>query len=385
MELGLYLHVPFCVRKCPYCDFFSVEGEPDEELYLRALLEEIELFKEFSVSLFGADTLKIITFYVGGGTPSLLSPKFYHRVIEKLLRVFDFRPLELTLEVNPETLRIDWLKGYKELGFNRISLGVQSFSSKGLRFLERRHEVKDIILAIEMIRSVGIDNLSLDFIYGWKGQGRKTLLREISLALEFSPPHLSFYELTIYPGTKFFKRFFNDSSFERRSERCALLWRIIDEFLEGRGYRHYEISNFAWDNFECRHNLLYWRFEPYLGLGAGAVSRIGDIRFQNPEDLSLYFRALFEENRLPYKIIENFSKTDKIREIIFMGLRMSEGICLSDLRDKYGLGIREEAITLLCDKGLSQLEGDRLKLTKRGWLLHSKIVAYLWENIEEVR
>lgn len=382
MELGLYMHIPFCIKKCPYCDFFSIEGKVDEELYLRAVQTEIELLSRDLSERFRPNSQRIITLYVGGGTPSLLSPGFYSKILDLLNRVFIFEPSELTLEANPETLRLDWLKAYRKLGFNRISLGVQSLSPRGLKFLERRHSINDIIRAVEMIKSADFENFSLDFIYGWPGQGSKSLLRELALALDFNPPHLSFYELTIYPGTKFYKKFRRNPLLQDRAERNGKLWILIDEFLRDRGYRHYEISNFAKDNFQCRHNLLYWTFKPYLGLGAGAVSRIGDLRFKNPEDLTLYYRALFEEKKLPFKIIEKFSKDEKIKEIIFMGLRTSDGISLGELQANFACVIRKEAINLLIERGLSELEGERLKLTRKGWLLHSEVVRFLWRNLE---
>lgn len=385
MEIGLYIHIPFCVKKCPYCDFFSVEGAIDEDLYLRAILLEIELFVEALPTLLGGISPKIITLYVGGGTPSLLSPEFYRKIIAKLSSNFNFEPIELTLEANPETLNIVWLKNYRELGFNRISLGIQSLTERGLRFLGRNHTVRDVFRAIEMIVESGFENFSFDFIYGWPRQGAKTLVKELSLALEFSPPHLSLYELTVYPGTIFYRNKKFSESFKKGSEKNAKLWSLIDEFLCEKDYRHYEISNFAKENFQCKHNMLYWKFEPYLGLGAGAVSRLGDLRFKNPEDIIVYYRSLFEEKKLPFKIIEKLNKTEKVKEIIFMALRTDTGISLTVLQNQFGYRIGRDVLEVLCQQGYAQIHGDKFRLTKRGWLLHSEIVRYIWRNVEVVR
>jgi len=382
LEAGLYLHVPFCTKKCPYCDFFSIPVSYSKDLentYLKAIKKELKLLKEFLPSITRINNINFITFYAGGGTPSLLSPEFYESLFNFLAKEFNFSPKELTLEANPETLSLEKLKGFYQAGFNRLSLGVQSFFQKGLNFLGRIHTPKQIAKTINQALKAGFSNLSLDFIFGWKGQGEKTLKKEILKALRFHPSHFSFYELTIEKNTPFY--FLYHHKFWISEKKLEKLYKIIEETLGEWGYERYEISNYALPGFECKHNLLYWKVKPYLGLGPSAVSRISNLRWENPCNINLYYHSIFHKNRLPLQIVEILDKLGFAKEYIFMGLRLKEGINLKILKEKYGVEIKLPILTRLEAENLIKIENQRLFLTFKGKLLHNQIVLFLWENL----
>ena len=361
-SVGLYLHVPFCLKKCPYCDFYSVAKKPDEREFLAIIKEDIRRKKSLLEERFSLREIRIITFYAGGGTPSLLSSAFYDSLFSELSRHFIFEPVELTIEANPEGLTLEKLSGYKEVGFNRLSLGVQSLSNRGLRFLSRVHDAKTALKALEMGAKV-FENLSFDLIYGYLGQGVKTLLKELSLLLNFPVKHISLYELTSYEGTPFAERFG-----ERQRQKNLRLGRKLflasHEFLEERGFIHYEISNYAKPSYFCQHNLLYWDFKPYLGIGPGAVSRIENLRWKDDE------------------VLEELTPLDMAKEVIFMGLRTRKGFSTLRVKRLLGFFIPKEDLEPLLKEGLLALDGERVCPTLEGFLRHSLVVKYLWQVVE---
>ncbi|MCD6489787.1 MAG: radical SAM family heme chaperone HemW [Thermodesulfobacterium sp.] len=383
LNAGLYLHVPFCLRKCPYCDFYSIPVKVTKSLeknYLNALKIELTLLKSFLEENFGIKRISFITFYAGGGTPSLLSPHFYENLFDFLAKFFKFSPEELTLEANPETLTLEKTKAFYKTGFNRISLGVQSFSQRGLKFLGRLHSVKDNLKALDYILKAGFKNFSLDFIFGWKGQGEKTLEKEILKASEFKSPHFSFYELTLEKGTPFYQTF-KEKKHWIGDKKLIKFYYLIEKTLEAHGYKRYEISNYALPKFKCRHNLIYWKIKPYLGLGPSAVSRVENLRWENPKNLNHYLNALLKENRLPLKIVESLDNYELAKEYIFMGLRLKEGISLNLLKEKFNYTIPEVKADILIKKNLIEKRKGRIRLTFEGKLLHNQIVSFLWKSL----
>jgi len=390
MKVGLYLHIPFCKAKCPYCDFYSETTPPEETLYLKALEREIEKVLAFLERKLEIPFLEIDTFYAGGGTPSLLSPSFYERLFKKLSKSFKFNPSELTIEANPESLTFEKARAYREIGFNRLSLGIQTFSKRGLRFLGRIHGPKEAIKALEGALKASFTNLNLDFIYGWKGEGLKVLERDLKISLSFHPTHLSFYELTIYPDTPFYHLYGRNPTFLKEKKLLELAERI-ENFLEERGFRHYEISNYALPGYECKHNLKYWKVKPYLGIGAGAVSRFGNLRLKNPENLKLYFEKIFSEKEAPFEILEVLNERELAKEYLFMGLRLTEGIEMERLKE-WGYKIKEDLLNLLLERGLLEIKEEtneghkvqKIALTKKGRFLHNQVVKFLWEALSEL-
>lgn len=382
-EVALYLHVPFCVKKCPYCGFYSIPKNPsrdDQKIYLKAVVDELLLLKEFLPKILkNGLSITFVTFYAGGGTPSLLSPCFYEELFNAIRRIFTFCPVELTLEANPESLDTYKVKKYKEIGINRISLGIQSLSKKGLKFLERGHNLYQGLRALELVSS-WFENFSVDFIFGWKGQGEKTLIREIETALAYDPPHFSFYELTLEKKTPFYRRYKGKEEM-CKSSNVTKLYRLAEKTLTKTGYIRYEISNYAKPGFECKHNLVYWEVKPYLGLGPGAVSRIGRFRWENPCNFDLYIMSILKKRILPLKIVETLNDLEFAKEYIFMGLRLAKGIDLNLLYERWGFKIKEEILNFLVKKSLVEREKNNLRLTFKGKLLHNKVVSILWENL----
>ncbi|WP_333570580.1 radical SAM family heme chaperone HemW [Thermodesulfobacterium commune] len=376
IRVALYLHVPFCIKKCPYCDFYSLPHVPspdEEKTYLKAVKTEVLYLKDFVEKLSGT-ALNITTFYAGGGTPSLLSPGFYQELFEFLSSQFRFTPVELTLEANPDTITPEKLKGFVETGFNRLSLGVQSLSEKGLKTLKRTYQLKTALKALDIASSL-FSNLSVDFIFGWKGQGLKTLKEEIKKALSFSPTHLSFYELTLEHEVSF-------SGFSP-NKPVDLFYRFIEHTLESQGYVRYEISNYARPGFECRHNLFYWEVKPYVGLGPSAVSRIANLRWQNPQDLKAYVETLLNQKKLPLTPLETLTPLDFAKEYVFMGLRLKKGIDLRTLSAKFGYYLDPWVLKNLIEKGLIERKGNRVSLTSQGRLFHNQVVKLLWKTMEK--
>ena len=382
-KIGLYLHVPFCLKKCPYCDFYSLSLKISKYLenkYLKGIKKELILLKSFLEEKFEIKNISFITFYAGGGTPSLLSPNFYENLFNFLVKNYNFSPSELTLEANPETLDLNKTKAFCEIGFNRISLGVQSFSQKGLKFLGRLHSVKDNLKALDYILKAGFKNFSLDFIFGWKGQGEKILKKEILKALKFNPSHLSFYELTLEKGTPFYEMF-EGIKYWINDKKLVSFYKIIEETLKSNGYERYEISNYAKPSFECKHNLIYWKLKPYLGLGPSAVSRIDNLRWENPRDLNYYLETLLKNKKLPLKIIEHLNPYELAKEYLFMGLRLKEGISLRSLKKNYGYFLPQDILNILMKEDLIKKKKERIYLTFKGKLLHNKIVSLLWDKL----
>ncbi len=370
MEAALYLHVPFCRRKCPYCDFYSVTEPPDEEIYLEALFTEARLWREHL-----PEDPVFVTFYAGGGTPSLLSPDFYGRLLEGLGRIFKLRPEELTLEANPEGLTLERLSAYRRVGFNRLSLGLQSLLEKGLKALGRAHTVEEGLRSVETARAAGFENLSLDFIFGWPGQGLKDLEEELAAVSRLSPEHLSYYELTPEEGTPLYQALRGGSLRLPGEDLLVEMHRLIHERLEAAGFRHYEISNYARPGRECRHNLFYWRARPYLGLGPAGASFLGRRRFRNPENLREYLKAL-KGGRLPALLEETLSPEAAFREAVFLHLRLSEGVRREEFRRRFGrdpFRVFSREIQELKRAGLIEVGEEGFRLTFRGRLLANQV------------
>jgi len=382
-KIALYMHVPFCIKKCPYCDFYSIPVVPsyqEEDLFLEALKKELNFLKKYLEKNLSLKNFTFYTFYAGGGTPSLLSPRFYFRLFNFLYQNFHFTPVELTLEANPETLNKEKTRAYLETGFNRISIGIQSFFNKGLKFLGRIHDAKKALKAIEFAQKAGFEKISIDLIFGWKGQGEKTLKKEILKAISLEIPHISIYELTIEPFTPFYKKFKKKTWLS--DKKLLFYYELIEKTFKEKGYNHYEISNYALKGFECIHNLFYWKVQPYLGIGPSAVSRILHLRWENPRDLRNYY-YLLECNKLPLKIIEKMSEKDFAKEKIMMELRLEEGLDIEELL-KYRVKIQETALLNLEKEGLIKRKNRKIKLTLKGMLIHNQVVSYLWDNLEEL-
>lgn len=370
--VGLYLHFPFCAKKCLYCDFPSFAGQDDQmRTYVDALLREID----------AAPRLKVRTIFLGGGTPSYLPGPWMGEVLAKVFAHFDVAPgAEVTMEANPGNERLhdgakpsEWRR-FREMGVNRVSLGVQSFDPVVLQGLGRIHSPEDAELAVAAVKGGGFTNLSIDLMYGLPGQTpaiwRDTLKRAVALDL----PHLSAYSLIIEPHTPF--------ETATRLGKLALpsedaereMAAVTEEVLTAAGYHQYEVSNWARPGHESRHNRVYWHNEPWLGLGSGAHSYFQRRRWANPPTIPAYLAQ--GPTPMPE---EAQDLQEELEETMFMGLRLTEeGVDDARFRARFGVGIMERygaVVGELSDRGLVAWDGTRLRLTPTGLPLANEVFA----------
>ena len=368
-NLGIYLHIPFCMKKCHYCDFLSAPADENtKERYIEALKKEIFLYRE---------DLKeniISTIFLGGGTPSLLKEKQIKEILDAIFETYFVQEgAEITIEANPETLTKEKLKIYKEVGINRLSIGLQSTEEEQLKRLGRIHTYKKFLESYALAREVGFENINVDLMsalpFQTKEEWEETLRKIVNLNPK--PEHISAYSLIIEEGTKFFK-IKEQLSFPDEEEDRQMYWKT-KEFLEREGYHRYEISNYALPEKESRHNQTYWTLGEYLGLGLGAASYWNGSRFKNTENLQEYF-AFFENNMIKepselQKEVHILSKEEKMEEFMFLGLRRMKGISekrflnlfQKDIMEVYGEKI-EKGVQI----GVLWRKDGRIGLTERG-------------------
>ncbi len=370
--LLLYVHVPFCRSRCTYCSFHSqVFNEVTLSWYLKTLLLEIELW--------GArlDKPTISTVYFGGGTPSLLQSSQLERIMSGLRKHFRFTShMEITCEANPESSQnINWFKRLASMGFNRLSIGVQSLSDTDLKQLNRPHNAKQAMETFELARQAGFANISMDFIWGLPGQRLKLWLDQLKTVARLGPEHLSCYGLSIEKGTVLYRQSKEmDLGFAPEQEQ-GKMFVYGGELLESLGYLQYEISNFARMGFESRHNQGYWEGRDYLGLGPSAVTTIGNRRFRNPLFMDEYDATV----RGDFSAVdfEKLSKTTLLKEWVMLSLRTSKGLDLKAHRKRAGFDLvktHEKLITALIANDLARINRGRLRLTKQGMAVSNVIM-----------
>lgn len=326
---GLYIHIPFCESKCIYCDFYSIANNNHLiDKYIDALLVEAVLRK----NELNSETLT--TVYLGGGTPSLLSITQLSKIVNGLKKVFDFSEVEeFTIEVNPDDVTAYYIQQAKSLGINRVSMGVQSFSDEDLRFINRRHTAKQATDAIHIIKKAGIDNISIDLIYGIPGQNIEIWKNNVDTAISLSVQHISAYTLMYEEGTRLSVMRSLGKITEVDDDVVAAMYDYLVAQLKSNGYTHYEISNFALPGFHSRHNSSYWNLTPYLGLGVAAHSFDGTVRRFNPSNLKKYLDALGEGNLCVE--VEKITKAEKYDEYVMLRLRTADGIDADELMHRF--------------------------------------------------
>lgn len=360
---GLYIHVPFCLSKCPYCDFYSTTDHSLIPLWLKALEKEPAFYQGRFPSF--------NTLYLGGGSPSRLSEQQMERLMELIRNRFHFTPdPETTIEANPNDLNPAKLKMLGDLGFNRISLGVQSFDEQELLFLKRRHTAKAAETALDWIREAGFLNLGIDLIYGLPGQTVGHWRTNLDKALGFNPEHLSCYQLTIAKGTLFWalKEKGRLQTISEAEEEAFFL--TTSDFLQDRGYIHYEISNFAREeDYFSRHNQKYWQRSPYLGLGPSAHSFQGKQRWWNVRSVNQYCRAL-EQGRMPIEGQEELTEEQVRLEMITLGLRTRAGLDLGRLGDNLNL---EKILSGLVESEWATIKDNHVVPTLKGFLVADRL------------
>ena len=358
--LSVYVHIPFCVRKCLYCDFLSVAFDGrKEEAYLEALLREIS---DAAGSYRGK---RVKTVYFGGGTPSLIPATHIKRILDRLREVFIFeKDCEISLEINPKTADETGIKTLIGSGVNRFSLGMQSASDAELKALGRVHLNKDLLEAFHLLRRLGAKNINLDIMTGIPFQNMDSLKNTLDQAISLKPEHISAYALIIEPGTPFFEM--GREKLDLCDEDMEMeMYEYTADFLEKNGYQRYEISNFSLAGRKCLHNLSYWNCDDYLGFGCSAASRIGNARFTNIKDIDEYIKSPVK-NRSEELVLD---EEELMSEFFFMGMRKTEGIGENTFRDRFGRGIYDvygDRLDKHIRHGLIIRDGDRLRFSRRG-------------------
>lgn len=377
---GLYVHVPFCERKCIYCDFYSIENLRGMDHFVDSLRKEISLVGS-SVSV----SVQFDTIFFGGGTPSLLTPRQLGLIIDMLARTFSVSPsAEITLETNPGTVDREKLRAYRSLGVNRLSVGVQSFYEDELNFLSRIHDASQAKSCIRDAFEAGFENVSLDLICSLPRQTLERWESNLRQAVALGPKHISCYALIVEPRTPLYRLVQSGQVAPLPTEQDAELYEITVDFLTGHGFEHYEVSNYAQPGYRSRHNSKYWHHEFYLGFGPSAHSFwIGDsernvMRWWNVRSLKRYVEQLAIDMR-PIEGKEILDEETLLREEILLGLR-SDGIDIGSLRRRYHhdlLSRHSEQIRAFLREQLMQLDREKLQLTKKGYLVCDSICEAL--------
>ncbi|QIB69579.1 oxygen-independent coproporphyrinogen III oxidase [Aminipila butyrica] len=337
-KLGIYIHIPFCIKKCLYCDFLSFQ-EGNQQLYLSytaALIKELKTYGGIYKGDFTVDSI-----FFGGGTPSLLEAASIREILQQLRDSYQVEPqAEITMECNPKTLNLEKLEGYREAGVNRLSIGIQSFDEDTLKRLGRVHQAADGTEAIQLARKAGFCNINLDLMFAVPGHTLAIWQDTLDQALALNPEHLSFYSLQLEEGTPYFDLFEKGRLEMVSDEADRQMYHVALKRLEQAGYRHYEISNVGKPGFECRHNLKYWSMENYLGVGLGAHSYVEGQRFSNVRNLEQYLKALgteTAESDLPWVEWHHpNSQRDEMVEFMITGMRKREGISLAEFESRFG-------------------------------------------------
>ncbi len=374
---GIYVHIPFCQRKCAYCDFYSLTDLTLRQPFVDSLLQEMALVT--------SDEVRSDTLYFGGGTPSVLTQQQIETIMQQAKDLFTLTPdAEITMEVNPGTVTQDYLNFMRQIGINRINIGVQSFSHNILEFLGRIHSPGHATQVIQQARKAGFDNVGLDLIFGIPGQDASTWQDDLKTALVFAPEHLSCYILSIENGTHL-DQMRKSKAFEPAPEQhIADLFCITQQILKDAGYEQYEISNYARiDNGEkawrSRHNQKYWSFAPYTGLGPGAHSYRAPLRYWNVRDVGLYSAAL-AKGRLPIQESEKTTTEQQITEAIYLGLRTCDGIDIAHFEKLFQIDFNQQygdTLKTLYEENLVIVDNSRCALTSKGMLFHNSIVERL--------
>lgn len=389
-NLSIYIHIPFCVRKCLYCDFLSAPaGDGEMESYVNLLLREIK-----EQAIFYGDHC-VISIFLGGGTPSLLPAKETGRILEQIRESYQVSAdAEITLECNPGTVTAGKLKSYITYGINRLSIGLQSAEDEELERIGRIHSYGEFLETYMLARETGFSNINIDLMSGLPGQSVDSYKRTLERAAELSPEHISAYSLILEEGTPLYV---NRSAFAFPTEdEDREMYMLTETYLAQAGYRRYEISNYARDGFACRHNLVYWRRGDYAGFGLGASSMVENIRWKNPESHGAY--AAYVENlaacaeeeeraqapaaqvmeakargarmkQAGAEEVQALSPEEQMEEFMFLGLRLTKGVDMGEFQRMFGKSMEEvykKTIAEFTARGLLEKRGERLLLTPRG-------------------
>lgn len=376
-NLGIYIHIPFCIRKCAYCDFLSFASEENTRKgYIQSLIAEIRQWED-------VERWHITSIFIGGGTPSVLKKEETAGILEAVYNKFQVDDdAEITTEANPGTLTKDKLYAYREQGINRLSLGLQSVHDQELKLLGRIHTYEDFLKGFHMAREAGFSNINVDLMSALPGQTVDSWRESLTKILRLKAEHVSAYSLIIEEGTLFYEKYAEDARLRDLGEDCRILPTEEDErsmYYETRrltgeyGLEQYEISNYAKPGYECRHNQAYWLRQDYLGFGLGASSLIDNVRFRNTADLKQYSQGIYEKEER-----EVLSVQEQMEETMFLGLRMKDGVSMEAFEKVFHTPfstVYGKTVLDLKNEGLVQTEDERLFLTEKGFDLSNYTLA----------
>jgi oxygen-independent coproporphyrinogen-3 oxidase len=372
---GIYIHIPFCKRRCIYCDFFSTTQSEKKAEYVHALVRELEIRKDY------LDNEEIETIYLGGGTPSQLSQEELEEIFAHIYKVYKVTPdAEITLEANPDDLTPEYVSMLRTLPFNRISMGIQTFQEETLKLLHRRHTAQQAIEAFKRCREAGFQNISIDLMYGLPGETLETWEQDLQQAIALHPEHISAYHLIYEEGTALWNLREQNKVEEAEEELSLTLFKTLIERLTKAGYQHYEISNFCLPGLHSRHNSSYWTGKKYLGCGPSAHSFDGTSRQWNVSSLDKYLEGI-RTDQLDFEI-EELDLYTRYNDFVITSIRTCWGMPLSQLRTNYGETLYNYCLRMAkphIQQGVLEIKEDTLKLTSEGIFISDGIMSdLLW-------
>ena len=374
---GVYIHVPFCTEKCMYCDFYSLSNREDSiDLFVKSLCKEIKLTSKKTNINWIIDSI-----FIGGGTPSLLSASQLEKIVKHLNQAYQLNNIkEFTIEANPGEFNENKMRDFKSIGVNRISFGFQSLNDRLLKFLTRWHSSGDCIKAYNSARKINFKNISIDMIFGIPNQSLKDWKKDLNSVVELDPEHISAYSLTVEKRTPLYKSVQSKSILMPHEEVDIQMYGHTMDRLNKDGYIQYEISNYSKKSKECKHNLHYWRREPYLAFGPSAHGYNKKQRYWNIRDLNKYIKIL-KSNKLPIDETETLSKENVFNEIILNGLRVKDGINLSKIKSQFDKDTFNN-LSKKIDDWSNYLEDDklRIKLNRKGYFIADEITLDLMNS-----
>ena len=362
-DLSLYIHIPFCMSKCSYCDFLSFANKDGKiEDYINALITELKLYKE------RLSDYQIKTIFIGGGTPSNIDAVYIKKILKYINENYNVKNLEeVSIETNPGTLNKEKIKTYIESGINRVSMGVQSLNNDILKSIGRIHSDKDFYESFKLLREMGIGNINVDLMFGLPNQNMDDIIYSLDKMTDLGVEHISYYGLILEEGTPLYNLYEKGHIVLPTEEKERAMYHKIIRILKNKGYNHYEISNFSLSGYECCHNLTYWNINPYLGIGLNSHSNMDGLRFSNTIDLEEYIELLTKE-KLPIINQEYIDEDTEIEEFCIMALRKIEGIDKSEFKRRFNREI-EDMYSREIDKHVKNgliKNNDNISLTSKG-------------------
>ena len=372
---GIYLHIPFCKKRCIYCDFFSSTRNEKKATYIEALCQELELRRDY------LDEERIETIYFGGGTPSQLAKEDFERIFSSLYKIYPISPeAEITLEANPDDLSPEYIHMLRTLPFNRLSIGIQTFNENTLKLLQRRHTAQQAIEAFTRCREAGFHNISIDLMYGLPGETMESWEKDLQQALEMKPEHISAYHLIYEEGTPLWKLRQQHQVEEVEEDLSVSLFTTLIHRLKEHGYQHYEISNFSLPGFHSHHNSSYWTGKKYLGCGASAHSYNGHSRQWNVASIEKYIQGI--EQKKPEYEIEELDLYTRYNDFVITTIRTSWGMPLSKLKFDFGDSLYQYCLRMAqphLKQGKLEITNHVLRLTESGIFVSDGIMSdMLW-------